>query len=293
MRGYVKALLLSSVAVVAITGAASSPAVTSKAPQLSFVRNSSVYVVRANGTAALVVRGTSRVQYSDPAWSPQGRLALTEASQPTGTHDYTDVIVRRPGKPALQVPGGDSCCSGAASWAADGKHLVLVGYQFNNGGGLYVWEVGSRTNDELTPEYSDGSQVDDWPAWSPDGSRIAFARIDDSGLRLWTIKPDGSMLTRVGDMRADNPSWSPDSKRLAFDDGRRIGVIDATGANLRYLRTPRGRDVDPAWSPDGRTIAFVHYQSRRSRPTIWTVSATGANAHQVIANGSQPAWKPR
>src|SRR5215217_3161069 len=39
------------------------------------------------------------------------------------------------------------------------------------------------------------------PAWSPDGSRIAFAATLDGGVEIWTISPDGSNLTRLTDFR--------------------------------------------------------------------------------------------
>ncbi len=64
----------------------------------------------------------------------------------------------------------------------------------------------------------------DWhdvsPAWSPDGSRIAFVSFRGNGPRIYTIAPDGSdersVALSVRAARADPPSWSPDGSRLAF-----------------------------------------------------------------------------
>ena len=55
-------------------------------------------------------------------------------------------------------------------------------------------------------------QHDNWsPAWSPDGSRIAFASTREGGtLSLWTMAPDGSDLRRVTDGHGEYPDWSPD-----------------------------------------------------------------------------------
>ena len=61
---------------------------------------------------------------------------------------------------------------------------------------------------------------DDQPAWSPDGSLIAFARegqtFDDGG--LFTVRPDGTSLTQLsGPGDADRgPAWPPDGHRIAF-----------------------------------------------------------------------------
>jgi eukaryotic-like serine/threonine-protein kinase len=135
------------------------------------------------------------------------------------------------------------------------------------------------------------------PAWAPDGSRIAFTRTEIGGGRsaiggIYVIQPNGKSLRRLTPVPARNTSWSPDGKRLVFDDGRRIGMIDAAGSGLRYLTQPKGVDADPAWSPDGRTIAFVRYASLKSKTgDIWLMTPTGAHQRLFIRNGGQPAWK--
>lgn len=141
--------------------------------------------------------------------------------------------------------------------------------------------------------------ADDTPAWSPSGSTIAFTRTystrtsETVGLYL---AQEGHPL-RLLKVNGHAASWSPDSRRLAFDDGRRIGIINADGSGLRYLTHPKGRDVDPAWSPDGRTIAFVRYASAQPRhgvrPNIWLMNTHGGNQRLFIKNGAHPAWKPR
>jgi len=129
------------------------------------------------------------------------------------------------------------------------------------------------------------------PAWSPDGTRIAFA--SNSGLTRYDIfvaSADGSSVTRLGGTAADDsqPSWSPDGSQIVFTsqatgDGD-LYVMNADGSNLRRLTKRKERDGNPDWSPDGKKLVYVHNGS------IWTVNADGTGPHQLIPNGHAPAW---
>ncbi|MGE5273977.1 MAG: DPP IV N-terminal domain-containing protein [Verrucomicrobiota bacterium] len=264
---------------------------------LSFVRTdrgdeSSIYLLSPDGRHASRVlpgkgpgeRLEEPAYYFDPAWSRDGRLlAFTVETVPFGSHGYDDIYVLTPQKKLDPIPGGDSSFSGSPSWAPDGKRLVLVGYQYENGGGLYVARRGAKTNSELTPEF--GDSADDTPAWSPDGKTIAFARAGSGQTGLYLMRPDGAGLRQITKTKAQNPSWAPDCRRLVFDISDRIAVIDAGGSHFRFLTTPGKHDSDPAWSPDGRTIAFVRGNN------IWAMSSTGRNQKLLVRNAKQPAWK--
>ena len=95
------------------------------------------------------------------------------------------------------------------------------------------------------------------PAWSPDGSKIAFTR---DGIYVMNAT-DGSGLVHLSTSGNDGaPAWSPDGSKIAFsstrDGNHEIYVMNATdGSGLVRLTT--GWDDDPAWSPDGSQIAFT------------------------------------
>ncbi|HEX2053467.1 MAG TPA: hypothetical protein VHJ78_07065, partial [Actinomycetota bacterium] len=63
---------------------------------------------------------------------------------------------------------------------------------------------------------SDG--FDTFPAWSPDGSKIAFDSVRDENREIYTMNPDGSDPRRLTDNRGIDrfPAWSPDGTRIAY-----------------------------------------------------------------------------
>jgi dipeptidyl aminopeptidase/acylaminoacyl peptidase len=93
------------------------------------------------------------------------------------------------------------------------------------------------------------------PAFSPDGKRIAFARL---GAGIFSMSPDGTGLRRLTTNARDTfPAWSPDGKQIAFlrpgTSGWRIYVMSASGAAEHWLRSapPAGR---PSWTAQGLVI---------------------------------------
>ena len=111
------------------------------------------------------------------------------------------------------------------------------------------------------------------PQISPDGSQIAFVRVDVNekadtyDTALWIVAADGKGEPRrlSGGTRDTSPRWSPKGDQLAFvrvaeQDGRpqppQIYVMSMLGGEGRAITTiPRGA-ANPVWSPDGTAIAF-------------------------------------
>jgi Tol biopolymer transport system component len=93
------------------------------------------------------------------------------------------------------------------------------------------------------------------PAFSPDGKRIAFARL---GAGIFSMNLDGTGARRLTSNDRDSfPAWSPDGKQIAFvrplASGWRVFVMSASGTAERLLRQapPSGR---PSWTSRGLVI---------------------------------------
>src|SRR5438309_1535528 len=99
-----------------------------------------------------------------------------------------------------------------------------------------------------------GSARDSWPALSPDGTRIAFARTRDGNTDIYGMNADGTGVRRLTTSPAPDyhPTWSQDGTRIAFEsmrDGNAdIYVMNADGSDQVNLTRNAALDGSPAWS---------------------------------------------
>lgn len=166
--------------------------------------------------------------------------------------------------------------------------------------------------DGETARLTDNDVEDAFPALSPDGSRIAFARSVGGQFDLFVMDADGTDVGRV--MRSPNadevlPTWSPDGKKLAYtattdipngwqSDIYRIRLSDGRFRRLTY--TPKTKEFAPDWSPDGTAIAFTKQNERRHRYGIATVGPFAGGLEWVVINplsgngytDVNPSWSP-
>jgi Tol biopolymer transport system component len=156
---------------------------------------------------------------------------------------------------------------------------------------IYSNDTGSR---QITS--TAGANLD--PAWSPDGSKIAFASSRDGDFEIYSMGSSGENPVRLTQNPASDsrPAWSPDGSRIAFvsnrDGNAEIYVMNADGTNQLRLTSNVAADSDPDWSPDGARIAF---SSEREIGGIWIMNADGSDARRITSNtwgDYQPAWSP-
>ncbi|NND96300.1 MAG: DUF4347 domain-containing protein, partial [Pirellulaceae bacterium] len=140
---------------------------------------------------------------------------------------------------------------------------------------------------------------DDDPAWSPDGSQVAFSSNRTGASEIYTMDADGSNVTRLtfDGASAAQPSWSPDGTQLVFqttrDGNEEIYKINSDGTGLTRLTNDLAIDMQAEWSPDGTKIVFR--AERDGDREIFVMDADGTNQTQLTYNTSKdnsPSWSP-
>jgi Tol biopolymer transport system component len=181
-----------------------------------------------------------------------------------------------------------------------GYRKILFMSSRTTGGDIYAMNPDGSGVTQLTAT----AGLDEQPAWSPDGSKIAFASArndkNGTGLDIYVMNADGSNVTRLTSAKQDDtaPAWSPDGTKIAFQSKRdgdpEVFVMNAAdGSNQTQLTFNTKLDIEPTWSPDSRKLAFI--SDRKGTQNVWTMDASGANQTQITATtqpDSDPAWSP-
>ena len=182
------------------------------------------------------------------------------------------------------------------------------------GGNQHVWVMDA--DGANVTRLTDSPHRDGGARWSPDGTRIAFRRLEVGEGRpslkstdIFVINADGSGETRLTDGPGlkENTSWSPDGKRMLLtfyqpdpesgfpdEETSEIYVMNSDGTDMKNLSNRSGLDGFAEWSPDGKLIAF---QSTRGNGTdnIFVMDADGGNIRRLTddpASDMQPHWSP-
>lgn len=130
---------------------------------------------------------------------------------------------------------------------------------------------------------------DTQPAWSPDGSRIAFTSSRTGKSQVWVMTTTGTGVTNLSanTFSDSKPNWNPDATKLAFQTNRlgsaqiRVMNSDGTGqAGLLSATPTRKSDSNPAWSPDGTQVAFSR-QVPGNSPDIFAMVVNITNGHMT------------
>ena len=201
-----------------------------------------------------------------PEWSSNGRwIAFSRTSVVCCRGAGDSIWVARPdGTHQRRVTDGPGDTS--PSWSPDGRRIVFASARNDPAPQTsedYDLFVINTDGSGLRLLVAHPGRTEEDPAWSPDGSAIAFtARCvppcppgRPSGIR--TISPDGTEETAVTPTEhfARSPDWSPDGSRIAYTTGDRNLTVRPDGSDRTPLPASH-QQTDPAWSPDGTKIAF-------------------------------------
>ncbi|MCK5573707.1 MAG: PD40 domain-containing protein, partial [Bacteroidetes bacterium] len=190
-----------------------------------------------------------------------------------------------------EIPGQE----GYADVSPDGSFIVYTRGRYGSSRDIYWQRVGGSNPVNLTAD----SDVDNChPAFSPDGSQIAF-RSEREGGGIFVMGATGESVRRVTDF-GYNPSWSPDGNRIVvatesvegpFDREltSHLWVIDvSTGAKQKIGQADA---VQPSWSPNGHRIAYWGLPEGTKVRDIWTIPSAGGTPVRVT-DDAHVDWSP-
>jgi Tol biopolymer transport system component len=264
-------------------------------------RESSIWLVPADGSVRPRRLSAQGFNSNAPRWSPDGRtLAFLSArnTESSAGEAPKPGEAPRPNIYLLSMAGGGEGIAltqlknGVQSyqWSPDGSRIVAV----SSVGPMDAIAPAARKSDvrhykHIRYKFND-------TGW-----------FDDKRRHLWVISVPGGeakQITEGQDWEDTNPQWSPDGTRIAFvsdrtgrayDDSENtdVWIIPAAGGPLTKISDHAFRDDSPRWSPDGRQIAFS--SDRDGNNEIYVMRPDGSQATRITGNSStdyQPRWGP-
>jgi len=267
---------------VGLPGMEAQPAFSPDGNQVAFALhgkgNSGIYTVMVGGEKPL--RLTTNSTDSCPTWSPDGRQIAFSRYSPEGLAIY--LVPALGGLEHRLWLGTSTLPPGWASgrsldWSPDGKVVAFSDLQEDR---THAWisllSIADSTVRRLTPPQT--QSLDYGPAFSPDGSAVAFVRGITSGVveDLYVVPTAGGEPKRL---TFDNawlngpPTWTPDGRDIIFSS-RRGGLatlwrIPAFGGAPRPVSGAGAAAAFPSISPKGNLLA---YQQLTTKNTLWRLN---------------------
>ncbi|OJJ18002.1 hypothetical protein BKI52_29560 [marine bacterium AO1-C] len=160
---------------------------------------------------------------------------------------------------------------------------------------IYVADQEGKSKIKLTTH----ENRDGYPAWSPDGKRIAFYAYYD-GRKTWsihTMNADGTnrkRLTHIKNRWDNSPTWSPDGKKIAFARAYRntegvwteeIWIMNADGSEQKQIKPLNGGG--PYFTQNGKIV----FHSKSNTSEICIANIDGSNLIKLTNNNAED-WHP-
>jgi len=232
--------------------------------------------------AALLLGGCAQTQL--PTTAPYHEPAITATAM------------------AATVPPWPTPSAAQTTSAAACKRIAFV---FNKPDGTHIYSACPDGSDLKQLTNSAGEDVE--PAWSPDGTQIAFSSSRGGSNQIFIMNADGSNPVQItSDKQNDMPIWLPGGQQIAFRTSSGTGlwwwqVIALTSKQITQLTQPSYDFFyqTMAWSPDGEEIAYMSLAEQKARndgaSQIHVKDVGGQNDRALTADTwtyIHPIWSP-
>lgn len=269
---------------IAVTGLVHQPG----APQ-------TVLLVPVDGSPPAALHPPSRIGLvSAVAWDGPGALLYSQASSVTGNIAGSAARIVR-----------QTISDGAATTLLWSPQSSLVLDRWAGRGIVYD----ARSSRQLLREValsppaggparwlSRGTSTDRQPAFSPDGTRVAFSSNRGTSVDVWVVDRRSGETRRLTDDPGDawDPAWTADGRSLLWSSSRsgsfEVWMADADGTHPRQV-TRDGVDAEnPTATPDGGCI--VYSSGAPGRRGVWRVRSDGTEARFLVPDAILPEVSP-
>ena len=288
-----------------------------------------IYTIGASGGEA--TRITFRTGgHSEAAYSPDGSRIAFNSGGDIHVMKATGMNPDGTGSRALTTTGGAEM---EPAWSPDGTRIAFVSNTFALEGETTdpllsdpeIWVMNADGSGSRPLTENAFPETD--PAWSPDGTTIAFESSRrpepflDTDDNIYAMDADGTNQRNLTASicsggtcsyqgHDNDPAWSPDGEKIAYVHAGETGsaggradiwTMDPDGTNRTPLTgTKDVFDFMPAWSPDGTKIAYVRYEpdldpATTENDNIAVMNADGTGQREIdndTADDGNPDWQP-
>ena len=304
----------------------------------------SIWIMNANGSGKQVltphVGGAQFIlEDSEPNWSPNGTevafvraRARTDARGNGTTGAVTEIDVMNANGSGQRRLTHSTTNEWGPAWSPGGKTIAFVRGRSAIDGDkreIYVMKANGSGVTRLTQLVVNACNGDTTldarePAWSPDGTKIAFTSKDAAypcNDEIYVMNADGTGKTHLtgNGANASHAAWSPDGTKITFQSENldisynlrtytfEIYVMNADGSGQTRLTKNdnycpygcpnRETHLHPIWSPDGTKIAFTRYIDAKTidqnpRFDAYVMTADGSGRRVFLRHFADFAWGP-
>jgi Tol biopolymer transport system component len=193
---------------------------------------------------------------SNPSFSPDGALIAFDRWD---AQDHRQIWVMNADGTSKRRLTHSNQLNGSPVWSPDGQKILFERYYGGSRMEMYTMNADGTTKQKIARVRTRTDFQGYWcacPAWSPDGTKVAYEAVVGKNPAIFVMNADGSERTQITHRtrtREENPDWSPDGTQIAFYSERygnaEIVVMNPDGTKQRRITHDPWYDCCPRWKP--------------------------------------------